>query len=202
MELPTLVPRTTDLDFEEDERGRSARTRNRHNQKSLWDNANELLNRREDHTGEERRGSMESDRRINLAQPGTEHGVCSMRCAFVSMVRLMQLHKETLGRAEHQHNVDEQDRASFHCFEHMTHERDRLFTVPSSRSDHPADGSTVLREQHSLGNPLLVTGIRWSTSWRFNSARHINPPIDTQSEESPRCAAFRALASYVAGRRV
>jgi len=109
------VPCTTDLDFEEAQRGRRARTRNRHNQRTLRDNANEPLNRRKDDTGEERRGCMEADRGIYLAQPGTKHGVRSMRPAFVSMVQPMQLHKETPGRAEHQHHVDEQDRNGDCC---------------------------------------------------------------------------------------
>ena len=61
-----------------------------------------------------------------------------------SLLRLLQERH----RAEPSRQRRVRTNSSFHFFKNMSHQHDRLFAVPSSRSDCATDGTAVLGDEH------------------------------------------------------
>ena len=84
-----------------------ARTRNGGNELELWCCTNQPLHRDNDEKCKERRNSLDADRRINLANPGTERRMSGMRGSMVSMARLFCLQNKTARRADCKGGVEQ-----------------------------------------------------------------------------------------------
>ena len=84
------------------------------------------LHRDYDEEREERYGSVDADRRVNLTHPGTERGVRGMRRGMVGMARSFRLENETACRAdcksgvEQDHPDDEGCEPTFHFISSRT----------------------------------------------------------------------------------
>lgn len=127
-----------------------------------------------DEEREERYGSVDADRRVNLAHPGTKRGVRGMRGGVVGMVRPFGLENETARRADCKSGVEQDHPDDEGC-------EPTLHFISSRTCRISATDSSLSQARGPTARPTVRPS--WAMSTVVGKPRTIND-LDTSSVSS------------------